>query len=147
MARAGKFIGGKQLTRNVEHIIKSIDDGDLEYALYEDAVDLKNAIVAAAPRGPKKPSGVSPNKTLKKGIVAKRFDSKLPGKPAAFVAIDYGIAPHAHLVEFGHEASGWYAGHERVPKHPFFRNTARKVKKLYNLEERLKRKFSKDMPT
>ena len=33
-SRPGKFIGGPQLTRNVKKLIASIDDGDLENALY-----------------------------------------------------------------------------------------------------------------
>lgn len=147
--RPGKFVGGKQLTRNVEHLIKSIDDGDLEEALYQDAKVLQAAIKAAAPMGPAKKSSDS-RKKLRNAIVAKKFAKPVTGKPAAFVAIDRNPktgAPHAHLVEFGHEASGWYEGHERVPAHPFFRNTARKVKKLYNLESGLKRKFDKDLPT
>ncbi|MFA5376962.1 MAG: hypothetical protein WC455_14525 [Dehalococcoidia bacterium] len=146
--RPGKMIGMSQLTKNVKHLIESIDDGDLENALLRDAVVLRDQIIARAPKGPPKPKGINPSKILKRAIVAKKFREKLPGKPAAFVAINYGIAPHAHLVEFGHEASGWYKnkGGGKVPAHPFFRNTARGFKKGYNLEAELKRKFSKDLP-
>ena len=146
--RPGKVIGMAQLTRNVEHLIKSIDDGDLENALYRDAVTLRSYVIAAAPKGPPKPKGINPLKILKRGIVAKKFAVKLPGKPAAFVAINYGIAPHAHLVEFGHAASGWYKrmGGKRVPAHPFFRPTCRNYKRAYSLEAELRRKFSKDLP-
>jgi hypothetical protein len=146
--RPGKVIGLNQLTKNVKHLIDSIDDGDLENALYKDAITLRSYIIVAAPKGPPKKKGQDPKKILKRGIVAKKFKVKVPGKPAAFVAINYGIAPHAHLVEFGHAASGWYKrlGGTRVKAHPFFRPVARLFKKAYNLEAALKRKFSKDLP-
>lgn len=52
---------------------------------------------------------------LRRGIVVKPFDKQKEGNPACFVAINYGIAPHAHLVEFGH------GGKHPAPPHPFFR--------------------------
>jgi len=58
---------------------------------------------------------------LRRGIIAKKFDPGIPQKPGAFTGIDYNIAPHAHLVEYGHVASGWYQGGEHVPAYPFFR--------------------------
>jgi len=58
---------------------------------------------------------------LQRGIIAKKFDPGIPQKPGAFTGIDYNIAPHAHLVEYGHVASGWYQGGEHVPAYPFFR--------------------------
>jgi len=60
---------------------------------------------------------------LKGGIVAKMFTNSRPGLPGAFVAIDYRIAPHAHLVERGtaprYHASGKYVG--AMPPMPYFR--------------------------
>lgn len=61
------------------------------------------------------PSG--PTGNLKRGQVAKTYMYQIPDSPAAFAAIDYRIAPHAHLLEFGHLARD--GGH--VPAVPFFR--------------------------
>lgn len=52
--------------------------------------------------------------SLKRGIVAKEFKSRTRSSPAAFVAIDYSIAPHAHLVEYGARGG-------EMPAQPFFR--------------------------
>jgi len=54
---------------------------------------IKNRARQLAPQGP--------TGNLKRGIVAKRFKSEIPGKPGAFVATDYRIAPHAHFIEYG----------------------------------------------
>ena len=47
----------------------------------------------------KAPLGKTGN--LRRGIRSGRFRKKRIGQPAAFSAIDYRIAPHAHLVEYG----------------------------------------------
>lgn len=39
---------------------------------------------------------------LRRGMVAKNFAKERRNNPGAFVAVDYRIAPHAHLVEHGH---------------------------------------------
>lgn len=52
--------------------------------------------------------------SLKRGIVAKKFKGRTKSGPAAFVAIDYSVAPHAHLVEFGARGG-------KMPMQPFFR--------------------------
>lgn len=49
---------------------------------------------------------------LRRGIFAARGDSN---KPSALVGVNYAIAPHAHLVEFGH------AGPRPAPPHPYMR--------------------------
>ena len=51
---------------------------------------------------------------LRRGIVAKKFKGQTKHPPAAFCAIDYSIAPHAHLVEFGARGG-------KMPATPFFR--------------------------
>ena len=58
---------------------------------------------------------------LRRGIVAKKFKPGISEKPGAFCGINYKISPHAHLVEYGHVASGWYEGGGHVPAYPFFR--------------------------
>lgn len=59
-----------------------------------------------------------PGKTgrLKRGIVAKedKNASMFTGDGVAYVGVDYGIAPHAHLVEFGARGGA-------MPAHPFMR--------------------------
>lgn len=57
---------------------------------------------------------------LRRGIIAKKFDPGIPQKPGAFTAINYGVSPHAHLVEYGHVASGYYKHGPHVPAYPFF---------------------------
>lgn len=52
--------------------------------------------------------------SLRRGIVAKSFKGRSKQPPAAMVAIDYSIAPHAHLVEFGARGG-------QMPAQPFFR--------------------------
>jgi len=52
---------------------------------------------------------------LSAAVVVKRFANQRKGAPAVFVAIDRRIAPHAHLVEYGH------GGPNPAPPHPFFR--------------------------
>lgn len=50
---------------------------------------------------------------LRRSLVVKTFKSK--GDGIAFVAVDRKMAPHAHLVEFGH------GGPKPARTHPFFR--------------------------
>lgn len=59
---------------------------------------------------------LGPTGNLKRGIVAKE-NKKASGFAvvgAAYVGVDYGIAPHAHLVEFGARGG-------EMPAHPFIR--------------------------
>jgi len=72
--------------------------------LLKAATLVKNRARQLAPQGP--------TGNLKRGIVAKRFKSERPGHPAAFIATDYRIAPHAHLIEFGTV---------KMPARPFLR--------------------------
>lgn len=69
---------------------------------------------------------------LERSVVAKTFARKryimtlarkIIMNPAAFVAIHYRLAPHAHLIEFGHTVvrNGKVVGH--APARPFFRPT------------------------
>jgi len=71
------------------------------------AASLKNQIKNNAPLGP--------TGRLKKSIVNKPFSRKQKENPKVFVTIDRKMAPHAHLVEFGHK------GPHPAPPHPFFR--------------------------
>lgn len=64
----------------------------------------KEAILAITPLGP--------TGNLRKAIFAAHGD---PEKPNALVGVNHRIAPHAHLVEYGH------AGPHPAPPHPYFR--------------------------
>ena len=73
------------------------------------AETVKSNIQAEAP--------VGPTGNLKRSVVAKTFQRQIKNKPAAFTAVHYRTAPHAHLVEYGHvTASG-----SHTAANPFFR--------------------------
>ncbi|MFZ5762832.1 MAG: HK97-gp10 family putative phage morphogenesis protein [Thermodesulfobacteriota bacterium] len=54
--------------------------------------------------------------TLKRGIVARinKVSAYFAGQGSAYVGVDYHIAPHAHLVEYGARGG-------QMPAHPFIR--------------------------
>ena len=85
--------GLNQLNKKLNKLIKVVDDREMETALMKPAKKLRSLIRGRAPQGP--------TGNLKKGIVAKRFRYKIKNQPAVFVSVDYRLAPHAHLVEFG----------------------------------------------
>ena len=85
--------GYSELEKKYKHLIEAVDERQMETALMKPARKLRNAIKAKAPRGK--------TGNLKRGVVAKKFKSKIKGHPAVFVAMDYRKAPHANLVEFG----------------------------------------------
>lgn len=96
--------GSKKLEKKFGNLIDVIDEREMEKELLKPARKLKNIIKTAAPRGP--------TGNLARGVVAKKFRYKIKGSPAVFVAMDYRIAPHFHLVEFGTRY---------MPARPFFR--------------------------
>lgn len=98
--------GLDQLEMKLKRLAGVIDDEALENRMLSGAELIKNDAVMRAPLGP--------TGNLRRGIVAKKFDRKIPGQPSAFVAVDYRIAPHAHLVEFGARGG-------QMPAKPFFR--------------------------
>lgn len=67
-------------------------------------------------RAPKGPTG-----NLKKGVRAKKFRRFKVHQPAAWAGTIHKLAPHAHLVEYGHRLvrGGQEVGFVRG--HPFFR--------------------------
>ncbi len=73
---------------------------------------------------------------LSRSLVSKPFSKQRKGEPAVFVAVDYAIAPHAHLVEFGH------GGPKPAAPKPFFRSVVHAWKELRRTNERLKRFFA-----
>lgn len=62
-----------------------------------------SGIIAAAAR---RNAPLGPTGNLKRGMVAKVFSRNPAFKPAAFAAVDFRIAPHAHLVEYGTVKTG-----------------------------------------
>ncbi len=98
--------GLDQLEMKLKRLAGVIDDEALENRMLSGAELVRDDAVRMAPLGP--------TGNLKRGIIAKKFDRKIPGHPSAFVAIDYRIAPHAHLVEFGARGG-------QMPAKPFFR--------------------------
>ena len=74
---------------------------------------------------------------LSRSLVSKPFAKQRKGEPAAFVAVDYNIAPHAHLVEFGH------GGPKPAAPKPFFRPVVHAWKELKRTNETLKRYLAK----
>lgn len=101
---SGQVEGMKELSDKFKELANILSEPELFEAGYNVAKKIQARIRQKAPvkKG-----------NLKKAIVAKKF--KPGGKNFAFVATDYNIAPHAHLVEFGH------GGPAPAPAHPFFR--------------------------
>ena len=88
----------------------------LEKSLLNAARIAKRRVQAEAPIGQ--------TGNLRRGVVAKKFNYQINNRPAAFCAMDYKIAPHAHLVEYGtpderHWRSGKSTG--QMPANPFFK--------------------------
>ncbi len=116
MSRVMGVMGFDIVAANIDKVKASIRPEHVETVLLDGAVVIGQTAINNAPTGP--------TGNLKRGIVAKTLQRRDPNQPApAIVAVDYRIAPHAHLVEFGHfithkrrgAATGW------VPPHPFFR--------------------------
>lgn len=90
-------------------IIDQFEDLIDEETISDAALDGANIVLDEAIRlAPLGPTG-----NLKRGLVAKKFQRK--GESQAFVAVDYRIAPHAHLVEYGTV---------KTRPHPFLRPAA-----------------------
>ncbi len=87
------LVGLNDFKADLRKIAKSIDDSELEERMLEAAKVIRDSAKNKAPLGP--------TGNLKRGIQAKTFSKKIPGEPASFCAINYKIAPHAHLIEFG----------------------------------------------
>jgi len=97
--------GLDELNNNIEKLLKSVSKEEAAPILGKSADFLRDDIISRAPLGS--------TGNLKRGIVSKTYSDYK--EAAALVMINYGRAPHAHLVEFGH------AGKNPAPPHPFFR--------------------------
>ena len=85
--------GMDELNKNLEGLKGYVDSKDITRGLHS---GLKIVQRIAKNKAPKGPTG-----NLKRGIVSGVFRRQVRGSPAVYMAIDYSIAPHAHLVEFG----------------------------------------------
>jgi len=100
--------GVPELIAKFKDLDRLIDDKNVEDGLLKAAKIIQASAKAKAP---------VKTGNLRRGIVAKKFGKKRLRQPAVFCGIDYRIAPHAHLVEYGHIA----ANGKHVGARPFFR--------------------------
>lgn len=126
---AGRITGLPELSKNLQELAKMIDGDAVESGLLKIGGELRRVVRARAPRGK--------TGNLIRSQVSKKFRNKIKGAPATFVAVNYGLGPHAHLVEFGH------GGPAPAPPHPFFRPAVDSFKTGYEgkVATMLKKKF------
>ena len=107
--------GMEKIEENIGKIAQKMEPDVVEGVLLTHANILQQAVITNAPLGP--------TGNLKRGIVSKVMQRRGNKYAPALVAIDYRIAPHAHLVEFGHIIERTRRGKSFgiVPPHPFFR--------------------------
>ena len=107
--------GLEKIEENIEKIAQQMEPEIVESILLSKADMIKERASSAAPQGE--------TGNLKRGIVAKVLQRRGDKYAPAMAGIDYRIAPHAHLVEFGHAIRFSRKGRTFgfVPPHPFFR--------------------------
>ena len=97
--------GMDNLVKNFREIANSPNTRKYETQLMIPARKLAGQIKAKAPDGPPKSDNPNktpkPNATIKNSVAAKKFKRRRTDHPAVMVAIDYRVAPHAYLVEYG----------------------------------------------
>lgn len=101
--------GLRELEARVQELRDSLDPDKVEPILLEGARIIANRMREKAP--------VGPTGSLRASIVARQLKRLGKGPAPAVAAVDRKIAPHAHLVEYGHKTPEG----GRVPAHPFFR--------------------------
>ena len=107
--------GLQELNSNIQKVIASLSPDEVEPVLLESAEQVADHARANAPEGP--------TGNLKRSIVAKTLQRRGDAPAPALVAIDFRIAPHAHLVEFGTAERIGPTGKSSgiMPAEPFFR--------------------------
>ena len=108
--------GFEKVEENIAKVIRQLSPEQIEGVLLEGANVIGQAAINLAPIGP--------TGNLKRSIVAKVLQRNSPGEAApAITAVDYRIAPHAHLIEFGHLIKRGKRGKSTgfVEPHPFMR--------------------------
>ncbi len=121
-----EIIGTKELMNKLEKINQGLKKAAQESVLKQ-AEMVRDRIESKAP--------VGPTGNLKRSAIAKLMPKKANYPPIAIAGIDRKIAPHAHLVEYGH------GGPHPAPAHPFFRPAVSETlgKAKENLEGDLKK--------
>ncbi|MGE5553299.1 MAG: HK97-gp10 family putative phage morphogenesis protein [Betaproteobacteria bacterium] len=101
--------GLKELEAKIQEVRDSLAPEKVEPVLLEGAQIIADRIREKAPKGP--------TGRLKEAATARQLKRLGKGPAPAVAALDRKIAPHAHLVEYGHKTpSGG-----RVPAKPYFR--------------------------
>lgn len=101
--RATKFEGMNEVLDNLSNLVNSVNGQEAKDVFVRAAVECRDTIRSLTP--------VETGR-LRQGVFAAAGD---PGKSDALVGMNYKIAPHAHLVEYGH------AGPHPAPPRPYFR--------------------------
>ena len=98
--------GADEMNKRIEKLAKSLKPEVVEPITFDGAKTIADDARGRAPLGP--------TGNLRRGIVSKQLRRQGNAPAPSLAGINYGIAPHAHLVEFGH-------GGKRAAPHPFFR--------------------------
>lgn len=97
----------KYVSERFEELATVPDSKNMENKLMKIARNLRKLIRKAAPRGKKDSGNIDdPNSrigNLRRSIQAKKFKRKIKKQPQVYVRVNWRIAPHAHLVEYGTE--------------------------------------------
>ena len=102
--KALRFEGLEEVTENLGRVIDSVVGAEAKRVYVEAAAIGRDTVREMAPQGK--------TGNLKKGVFAAAGDEN---QPNALLGMNYKIAPHAHLVEYGH------GGGSPAPPHPYFR--------------------------
>ena len=129
---AAKLEGLKELDAQLQQLIKSVEPDKVEPILQQAGQMIVDAGKPVTPYDPGREKG----KHLRDAWVTRLMPRRKSTNPApAIAAIDWKIAPHAHLVEKGSPGriakKGKYPGryYGPMPAHPFFRPTWDKMKR------------------
>jgi HK97 gp10 family phage protein len=111
------MIGQEELEQNLENIIQQFSPDEIEGISLAGAEVIAEEIRTRAPLAKKShykrgTRVLVPPGNLRRGVVAKVMQRIGQKAAPAIAAMDYRIAPHAHLVEYGTVRAG---------PHPFFR--------------------------
>ena len=105
-----KVTGLKELKQNMEQVAREMEDA-MEAATNEAAEYAAGVVRSNTP--------VGPTGNLKKAVTTKPLPRKKGYAPNTLVGLDWQIAPHQHIVEFGTV---------RSRANPFFRQSINKAK-------------------
>ncbi len=108
--------GIEELQVNINKLLEEMKDATGQ-GVEESAELLAEIIRSNAPEGP--------TGRLRRSVTTKRLPDKWGYPPTTMVGLDYNVAPHQHIVEFGtgprYHKSGKSVG--AMPANPFFRKS------------------------